>query len=114
MKHDTETLRETLRETLLDIHRGNRVELANIPLSAAWPTISRMFEALSFSDSDRRSDAVERAVDDLTRLIGDATTHPPLRGPDRGRGARRGRGRGSPRAQAAGAGGLIMPGEGIA
>jgi hypothetical protein len=46
MKHDTETLRETLRETL-DIHCGNRVELANIPLSAAWPTISRMFEALS-------------------------------------------------------------------
>lgn len=71
MKHDTETLRETLRETLLDIHRGNRVELANIPLSAAWPTISRMFEALSFSNSDRRSDAVERAVDDLTRLIGE-------------------------------------------
>ena len=71
MKHDTETLRETLRETLLDIHRGNRVELANIPLSAAWPTISRMFEALSFSDSDRRSDAVERAVDDLTRPIGE-------------------------------------------
>ena len=68
MNHDTETLRAALH----DIHRASRAELANLPLSAAWPIVSRMFEALTYQNAERRGDAIERATDDLTKLIGEA------------------------------------------
>jgi hypothetical protein len=67
MKHDTETLREALH----DIARASRAELSNIPMSAAWPTIARMFEALTYDSAGMRGLAVERAVDDMTKIIGE-------------------------------------------
>jgi hypothetical protein len=69
MKHATV---EELRESLFDIHRNARAELANLPLSAAWPIVSKLLEANTYANAERRGDAIERAVDDLTRLIGEA------------------------------------------
>lgn len=62
---------EELREALFDIHRASQVELRNIPLSAAWPIVSRLIEALTYTSIERRGDAIERASDDLTKLIGE-------------------------------------------
>ena len=50
---------------------ASRAELSNIPMSAAWPTIARMFEALTYDSAGMRGLAVERAVDDMTKIIGE-------------------------------------------
>ena len=69
MEHSTT---EELRDALFDIQRNSRVELANIPLNAAWPIVSRLIEACTYTSAERRGDAIERAGDDLTKLIGEA------------------------------------------
>lgn len=59
-----------IRGALAQIKRHCRVEMANIPLAAAGPTIGRMIEGLTYSSTERRSDVIERAVEDLVELLG--------------------------------------------
>ena len=67
MKHDTETLREMLH----DVHRTCRVEMGNVPMSQVWPVIGKLIEACSYASAERRGDAIERAIEDITKMLGE-------------------------------------------
>jgi hypothetical protein len=62
---------QKIRRSLAGIAQHCPVEMANIPLAAAWPMISRLVEAVTYADAARRSDAIERFTDDLVRQLND-------------------------------------------
>ena len=37
-----------------------------------WPMVAKLIESNTDADPDRRGDAIERAVDDLVKLLGEA------------------------------------------
>lgn len=58
-----------IRRCLGKIAEHCEVEFANISLAVVWPIITRLVEATTFADADRRGDARERFTDDLVALL---------------------------------------------
>jgi hypothetical protein len=67
MNNNTDQIRHVLHQ----IERVAHVEMANVSLAQAWPLISHLVEAMTFTDPARRGDAIERFTCDLTRCLGE-------------------------------------------
>lgn len=79
---------DALRDKLAEFAEKARDELNILPLSHIWPQIERLVIAMSYASAQRRSDAIERFVDDVGDYILDARArlqpdygerHPPPR-----------------------------------
>ncbi|MGY3122752.1 hypothetical protein ACVWXQ_006689 [Bradyrhizobium sp. S3.14.4] len=79
---------EALRDKFAEFAEKAEAELSVLPLAHIWPQIERLVVAMAYASPERRSDAVERFIDDIGDYICDARArlqpnygerHPPPR-----------------------------------
>ena len=66
---------DAMRHTLDEIRRVCHYEMSNLSLRQCWPMIANLIVATTFTDADRRGDAIERFTDDLVKTLGETRRH---------------------------------------